>query len=830
MFISTAAVSMKTALKYRRGWDKQNPTVKLLQSLMPRGSTGYRLYVPIGTSNKRHLTVPITVRQALRKAGFRVTDYRAKKCVKITDKEQKNEYNIGKVLAKDSVAKTAFDNDPQLQNSSAKFTLVVSCHPYDIIGMSTGRNWDQQSCMRLADGRDGKRDGIESGSLRHDVAAGTLVAYAIRSSDENIQNPECRCLLKPFINVEDESIIMYRQETTTYGNPVPGFNIALNKVVRQLNKDIPQGGYALAAQVYDDGVGGYHTESNHKHVDTSNVFDLIRKSPEEIVDILRSAKSNVDESEFVAAVANAMEHEQGKEQARQIAALIAEPKYVIELLEGDQDSLLEYFMRFPRVQKVVKEVENGRASNRLKSFYDKHAVGRMMRAQRLRQRIGGAAGADMQVTSLVVQALGGRVRLRAKDFEEWPRLNNIAYTLSTFVREASKYGVYKELLHQAEIIYGQIQEGTLVDLNLGLDELPPEALYCYYKQYGDFSKIMYSTQWQHEVLRNPKLRREILGKNCPESLLQYRQSMVGGYIETQELTENLSAKRDVDAYIKANGILVANRMYHYTSYHFGIADVGIKDFNIDNKHDCAALNRRAKVALNEEIKGPGRFPEFDWVCTALHYMGRPTPEFEMQDVSKFLKLDGKSSHYKADLLVAGGFITANNILDFTAPVILQLGYKKTLSILREQPPIAAAYAWASLLAKISDYPSGILETNIGIQEDFTLSSAEHTTKYDEAILKYATDWVESDMPFPPATGDREYMEQLFGKIADSDYDSVGLTVEAVLNGARQTLLEHNDSLVILLFFIEEREISKPESKERAVQLIEQMRKQTLKYS
>src|SRR5690606_26640424 len=97
---------------------------------------------------KKTVSVPPAVRYALKKAGFVVTDYLAKKCVKIADIEQKNEFNIGKVIAKDQHAKAAFDNDPQLQNSNSLETLVVlSCHPYDIIGMSTGRSWDKTSCI-----------------------------------------------------------------------------------------------------------------------------------------------------------------------------------------------------------------------------------------------------------------------------------------------------------------------------------------------------------------------------------------------------------------------------------------------------------------------------------------------------------------------------------------------------------------------------------------------------------------------------------------------------------------------------------------------------------
>src|SRR5690606_39759878 len=76
----------------------------------------------------------------------------------VCSSDLKNEFNIGKVVAKNPIAKAAFDNDPQLQNSKdSKINVVISCHPYDIIGMSTGRDWDRQSCMRLDDAISNKR-------------------------------------------------------------------------------------------------------------------------------------------------------------------------------------------------------------------------------------------------------------------------------------------------------------------------------------------------------------------------------------------------------------------------------------------------------------------------------------------------------------------------------------------------------------------------------------------------------------------------------------------------------------------------------------------------
>jgi hypothetical protein len=276
--MAVAAVSMKTALKYRRDWNKKSPAVKALQKMMPAGpgKLGYRLYIPIGAQIKHRFVIPPAVRYALKKNGFVATDYLAKKCVKLTDKDQKNVFNIGKVIAKDEHAKAAFDNDPQLQNSAsgAHMQVVISCHPYDIIGMSTGRSWDKHSCMRLDDGVVNKGDkGAYSRHVKNDVAEGTLVAYAIDPNDTNISKPKCRCLIKPFVNSEGD--VLYRRETDIYGNPVPGFNSTVNAFIRKLNADAESGHYEMSGDLYDDGAGHdyHHVKSDSNRITNDDVAD-----------------------------------------------------------------------------------------------------------------------------------------------------------------------------------------------------------------------------------------------------------------------------------------------------------------------------------------------------------------------------------------------------------------------------------------------------------------------------------------------------------------------------------------------------------------------------
>lgn len=370
--MSLAAVSMRSALKYRRGWNKNGPAVKLLQSLMPQGGKkkGYRLYLEPGKQAKMRFTVPPAVRVAVQKAGYIITDYLAKKCVKADDKEQKNVYNIGKVIAKDHHAKTAFDNDPQLQNTKAAggdphksgIQVVVSCHPYDIIGMSTGRSWDKQSCMRLKDYRDGYDNGQYNRHVKNDVAEGTLVVYAIRADDTNIQKPLCRCLVKPFVNKDGD--VLYRRESSVYGNPVPGFAQTLNGFLRKINAHVPEGFYQVVEGLYDDGAGTSH---DHRVREGDNI------SQDDLAE---------DTSLIVPYVKQIMD--EGAEEAGAILANIArysntihedDIKTITEMLKGNEKIAAEFANQLGngKLNPVVAQI--GRAAGFLDDFGHKDRLG-----------------------------------------------------------------------------------------------------------------------------------------------------------------------------------------------------------------------------------------------------------------------------------------------------------------------------------------------------------------------------------------------------------------------------------------------------------------------
>ena len=99
-----------------------------------------------------------------------------------------------------------------MTRESAKdgLVIVLSKHPYDIAGMSTGRGW--RSCMNLVDGQ--YKQYVESS-----MESGVLIAYLCYPNDKtvnmgvkgyvkgkkiNIQHPLGRFLVKPYFRSDDE--------------------------------------------------------------------------------------------------------------------------------------------------------------------------------------------------------------------------------------------------------------------------------------------------------------------------------------------------------------------------------------------------------------------------------------------------------------------------------------------------------------------------------------------------------------------------------------------------------------------------------------------------
>lgn len=245
--LAVAAVPLSIARGYVKGWDKNGIGVQAVRKTLPKGSKAYRVYVPIKPGKRPKVVVPKFIDRAISSAGYKVEDYITGIAVDLAGKRR---MKIGKLL-KDEELRNQFANDPQRSAFKNDYVCVISAHPYDVIGMSTGRRWDDTSCMRL--NQPGKRGGAFQSTVRHDVAEGTLVAYVISPNDKNINKPHGRLLIKPFKDEHDN--VLFRVETTVYGTPVPGFVETVQRWLKKINKGAAQGVYKIPENLYDDGVG-----------------------------------------------------------------------------------------------------------------------------------------------------------------------------------------------------------------------------------------------------------------------------------------------------------------------------------------------------------------------------------------------------------------------------------------------------------------------------------------------------------------------------------------------------------------------------------------------
>lgn len=261
VMIGLAAVPVSRARPYLKSWDRHGVGVELIQSFTVKqkggNRKGYRLYLPVKAGDAPPPVPPSPIAQAVHAAGYVIEDY----VTGIASKDGgSRKIKIGKLLSKNAMLKDIFDKDKGRQSRAEEYFCVISAHPYDIIGMSTGRRWDETSCMRIGLDSDRTNDGAFVNTLPHDITEGTLVAYAITANDKNIQKPHSRYLIRPFKNLNGDGII-FKIAIKPYGNEVPGFKEAIERWLKKVNARAKQGYYKMPAGLYDDGQDRNHLQA-----------------------------------------------------------------------------------------------------------------------------------------------------------------------------------------------------------------------------------------------------------------------------------------------------------------------------------------------------------------------------------------------------------------------------------------------------------------------------------------------------------------------------------------------------------------------------------------
>ena len=247
-FVAEAALKLRDALKYTALWAKSKNR-DLWLPLFRRYATdrkAYRIYLPVSQAvvkKPRPVVPPADVVAALKAKGYAVEDYLLGIA---TSADGRRRVKIGKLVADNPEALKSFANDPRrkaaVNSGKAEGMLVViSRHPVDVAGMSTGRGWT--SCMNL----DG---GINKRYVAADVKQGSLVAYFVKADDKNIQRPKGRVLIKPLVGPKGQRLLA--REDTVYGTANASFLHTVDAWLRDVNKDVGSGAFKLPASLYND--------------------------------------------------------------------------------------------------------------------------------------------------------------------------------------------------------------------------------------------------------------------------------------------------------------------------------------------------------------------------------------------------------------------------------------------------------------------------------------------------------------------------------------------------------------------------------------------------
>lgn len=240
------AVKLTLAKKYTRVSNSVYKNIKPeFFGTKKDGRLNHRRYFPIELTPEEE-TAAISkskaasrIKQVLSAAGYDLTDY-IKGYAQFTksDKPKKQNLRIGKILS--GLGETSllelFKTDPvrNIQN----LMVVVSRHPYDLVGMSTNRGW--VSCM--------SEDSSNFAYVKADVHGGTIVSYLIKKSDTNIKDPLARRLFKRYES--DSGHVYYKPAAKAYGISNEYYGITCEKIEKVLNTDAPEGIYKFPDHFY----------------------------------------------------------------------------------------------------------------------------------------------------------------------------------------------------------------------------------------------------------------------------------------------------------------------------------------------------------------------------------------------------------------------------------------------------------------------------------------------------------------------------------------------------------------------------------------------------
>lgn len=277
---------MNTFLKLA-GYEDYESFVNFISSLNPSPFAEWfggqdRITLDIDEINDVTQSDP-EVKEYLNEGGFDIVDYPAGI---VFDRNKNRNIRIGKALEsikkqkelladqaeKISIGKKHNDLLKILSNSKYRnvgskepLKIIMSINPHDVAKASYGRRWT--SCLNLD-------DGINDFEIYCSIMNGSIVAYLVYESDDSIENPLSRILIKRYSNKSGDSIavmepVIYGIQNAKFEETVKAW---LNDKQPDYQQKIQNNNYSLGAGQlrYSDGA-----RSLFKETDDINVLNDI---------------------------------------------------------------------------------------------------------------------------------------------------------------------------------------------------------------------------------------------------------------------------------------------------------------------------------------------------------------------------------------------------------------------------------------------------------------------------------------------------------------------------------------------------------------------------
>ncbi len=266
----TIEEALPTSLAKKFSLKQWKPNMKMFDRLTPffGGETVYRKVYPVQKAEfgDSILSVKKSIEFCLKTVGYTVNNWSKTTCVscdlrskpiligKVLETEFPPNSGIKQLFTKNEAALRSNNIDqPVQQTTDSNVIGIVSRHPYDIAGMSTGREWT--SCMIL------HKDGKESKGQQYipsDIIEGTLVAYMVHKDDLNITKPLSRLLITPYNDSHNNILYGVRQKFYGLQNQ-KFFWEATKKIAEEINNtlhlnisQIDRSQFSLNANLYQD--------------------------------------------------------------------------------------------------------------------------------------------------------------------------------------------------------------------------------------------------------------------------------------------------------------------------------------------------------------------------------------------------------------------------------------------------------------------------------------------------------------------------------------------------------------------------------------------------